>query len=180
MFNNNKLLRDYKLCIMLVGLPASGKSTIRNKILNEFIPNNNNFVVISRDDILEKHIANLGITYRESFGDQEFQDKINMEFDQLKTNSIGHNVIIDLTNLSKKIRENNLQPYKTSDTNYLYVAIVCKSSMKELLERNNAREETGRNIPIDVIMSMIERYEDPVISEGFDIILDAIRFLTNF
>ena len=165
---------NFHVCILLVGLPGSGKSTIRRKIIEKF-PSCFNFKIVSRDDILEETIKHYGLSYRESFLHKEVQDEVNVRFEEMKRNAVGENVIVDLTNLSREVRAQNLAPYKEL-SNYWKVAIVCERSMKELLETNEQRSLFGRNIPLDVIMGMVARFEEPTLSEGFNAILSSRDF----
>lgn len=170
MFNFNN---ESRFLVMLVGLPGSGKSTVRKRLVEKF--QKANFVIISRDDILEETVKRYGLPYRESFLHKEVQDEVNERFEEMKRDVIGQNVIIDLTNLSKEVRANNLAPYKEL-SNYWRVAVVCERSFKELLETNEERSRFGRNIPLDVIMGMVSRYQEPTLSEGFDAILSGRDF----
>ena len=85
----------YKKLIVLVGLPASGKSTYVKNI------NHRDSVVISSDAIREE--LNISSHTKESNGIvfKEVHDRI---FKYLNKNSNVSNIIVDSTNLSKKDR----------------------------------------------------------------------------
>ena len=149
-----------KEIILLVGLPASGKSTYISKM-------NGKFAIVSNDLYVEKIAKKLNLIYTEAF------DKINRddvlsntrkEFDK----AIGKNksVIVDNTNMNTKERSYFM---KSTAEEYKRIAIIFKISDAELRKRLNKRgEKTGKVIPYEVIEKMKARYEPPTTKEGFD------------
>ena len=143
---------------ILVGPPASGKSTWVNK-------NKKNSIIISRDDIVEKHAKNHGITYNETFGNKEIQKAVNTELEShtVKTIKSGKDIIVDMTNMSKKSRSRMLN--RVPD-NYTKNAVVFNVPKSELIKRlDNREKETGKHIPLNVIDDMIKRFEQPTKDE---------------
>jgi len=149
-----------KEIILLVGLPASGKSTYISKMKGKYI-------IVSNDLYVEKIAKKLNLTYTEAF------DKINRddvlsntrkEFDKaIKKNK---SVIVDNTNMNVKERS-----YFTKSTSedYKRIAIIFKISDSELRKRLDKRgKETGKIIPDEVIEKMKARYDPPTTKEGFD------------
>ena len=49
------------------------------------------------------------------------------------------------------------------------IAIVFNYNKQEILERNESRK--NKRIPIEVIDSMINKYDTPTLEEGFDLIV---------
>jgi tRNA uridine 5-carbamoylmethylation protein Kti12 len=49
------------------------------------------------------------------------------------------------------------------------IAIVFNYNKQEILERNESRK--NKKIPIEVIDSMINKYDTPTLEEGFDLIV---------
>lgn len=150
--------------IILVGPPLSGKDTYLKTI------GFSNYTVISRDDILMDFSK--GKNYSDSFKtvDQNIVDReLNNKIQKAVENK--DNVIINMTNLSKKGRKRHLIKFPNLD--YEKIAIVFpKLSLDEYLRRNDKRnEEQDKFIPPSVIKDMVERWEDVTYDEGFDKII---------
>ncbi len=150
--------------IILVGPPLSGKDTYLNNHLFE------DFKIISRDDIL-MNLSEVN-DYSEAFRlvnqkkvDRIFKDTI------LDSTRRKESVIINMTNLTKKTRKKHLLKFDSSD--YEKIAIVFpKLTIEEYSSRNNKRnQEENKFIPLSVITTMIERWEDTSEDEGFDQII---------
>ena len=167
-FVNNQFF-NY-LCIMkskvilLVGPPLSGKDSLLKKL------NLGDVTIVSRDDILMSlHNTN---DYSEAFHkvDQKEVDKLLNRKIQDCIDS-KKNVVINMTNLSKKGRNRHLCKFPIE--NYEKVAIVFpKLSLTEYLNRNQKRKlEENKFIPPNVIQSMIDNWEDVTTEEGFNKII---------
>jgi len=150
--------------ILLIGPPLSGKDTYLNS------QNYSDYVTISRDDILMSlHDTD---DYSSAFNtvNQKEVDKI---LNQKIQDSISEkkNVIINMTNLSKKSRNRHL--CKFPNQTYEKIAIVFpKLDISEYEIRNTKRKtEINKFIPIDVITDMLDRWEDVNSDEGFDSII---------
>lgn len=145
--------------IVLAGPPMSGKSTWIKE-------NHPDTEVISRDEILMEVYGsrNYGEAYKNV--DQNKVDKILKERISEYARE-GRNVILDMTNLSKKVRRRNLAHYGKK---YTKVAVAFPIlPMEEYKRRNEFRkEEENKNIPIHVLLNMIKIYAMPTIDEGFD------------
>ena len=153
-----------KKVIILVGPPLSGKDTYLKT--QDF----SDFVIVSRDDIvMSLHTSG---DYNQAFSqvDQKLVDKILNETIQ---NSIDNkrNVVINMTNLTKKTRQRHLSKFP-SDI-YDKVAVVFpKLPLEEYINRNLRRQnEENKFIPLNVIESMINNWEDVEYEEGFDKII---------
>ena len=80
----------------------------------------------------------------------------------------GRDIVVDRTNMTKKSRRSFLASLPGS---YRREARVFQIPEETLRDRLQARAEaTGKFIPPHVITSMREGYEEPVLSEGFDLI----------
>jgi predicted kinase len=150
--------------ILLVGPPLSGKDTyLRSKDFSDF-------VIISRDDILMSlHNTN---DYSDAFNqvDQKLVDKLlNQKIQDCIDNK--KNVIINMTNLSKKSRNKHLCKFPNSD--YEKIAIVFpKINLCDYINRNdNRKKEENKFIPVGVIQSMIENWQEVTEDEGFNTII---------
>ncbi len=152
--------------VMLVGLPAVGKSTIRATIAASLYDP----VIISSDDIIERECSKVGITYNEGF--KRFIKMATSEVTQLATQAVNDNrdVVWDQTNLTSKQRQQKMAVF----SNYEKVAVVVQcSNQQEYEQRLNSRP--GKNIPQNVINSMRANFQMPSETEGFDevIVIDT-------
>ena len=144
-------------CILLCGLPASGKSTYADK----HFPMGN---IMSTDIVIENIARSYGMTYDAAFKNLiSFAENVMWKHIDWSI-EVGNDIIIDRTNLSAKSRKkfiDKLKPY-----GYTFEAIVFPTPEKEEWERRlNSRE--GKTIPQNVLDSMVQNYEQPTIAEGF-------------
>lgn len=143
--------------IMLIGPPASGKSTwIQN--------NKQDHVIISTDDIIEMWGSELGLTYSEVWKTMFKDAERKMKEDYHQALMDNRNIIIDRTNMSKKIRSKLLF---SVPENYWKYGIIFSASREELDRR--LLQRPGKHIPAFVMDDMLERYEEPTLEE-FDAI----------
>jgi len=152
--------------IMLVGLPASGKSTYIKQLLAD--NPDKHYVVISTDDILSALGDAEGLSYSQAFDKFSGQadKKMKIQFRQAKnTNS---NIVIDRTNLTLNGRRKFLSQLPKE---YLTKAVVFDVSRDELDRRLLRREiETGKYVPKHVVDSMQRNYVPPSKSEFNEIV----------
>jgi predicted kinase len=149
---------------ILIGLPRSGKSTwIANNVVDE--------VVISRDDTLVKYAKeHYDVkTYSEAFKalNDNDQRKVDSIIATLFHNSIreGKDVIIDMTNMSKKSRHKWLVRFGG-----IKKAIVFATDLDEIARRNeHDRKTIGKFIPQYVLDNMAKSFVYPQYDE-FDTI----------
>lgn len=149
---------------VLIGLPASGKSTWRENYLAS--NPESDCVICSTDDLIEEYASANGMTYSEAFGKVNFKD-LNARFRNRFRQAInaGKDVIVDRTNMSVKSRKEYL---KNIPDSYEKVAVVFVVPDPELKRRLAAREAaTGKGIPEQVINDMAARYVAPS-REEFD------------
>ncbi len=152
--------------VFMVGCPASGKSTIAEKISEE-----GNAVVVSSD-----------MVRKELFGDENCQDNPNLVFNRAckiaaKDLYDGFDVVFDATNLHKKDRSASLMRIMTilselggnkEDVNL--EAVLVRTDLETCLERNRSRK---RHVPEDVLTRMwraSESISDKTLKdEGFSV-----------
>lgn len=141
---------------MLVGLPASGKSTYAKSLKQAY--GEEKTIIIESD------------SYRERlYGDSAIQGDNSKLFelihsDILKRLSEGFNVIFDATNVSRKHR---LSIVQRLSNNVVKECIIVATSYPRCLERNEQRE---RKVPKEVIDRMWKSFQIPTYTEGWDII----------
>src|SRR5882672_9964025 len=86
--------------IVLIGLPAAGKSTF----VTNFLKTHPDYVVISSDDILERIAIETGIDYNRAF--LEYREDAESEYSINLSKAINErlNIIVDRTNQTVKAR----------------------------------------------------------------------------
>ena len=146
---------------ILVGVPASGKTTYRNVI------NASNFVVVSSDDIIEELCANSGVTYSEGFS--SFINEANRVFNNKLQTALknGDCILVDRTNLTKQSRKRILSQVPD---NYYKEAIVFPVPETDVWNKRLA-SRPDKNIPSYILQSMVASYEVPTQDEGFDSVI---------
>ena len=146
---------------ILVGVPASGKTTYRNVI------NASNFVVVSSDDIIEELCANSGVTYSEGFS--SFINEANRVFNNKLQTALknGDCILVDRTNLTKQSRKRILSQVPD---NYYKEAIVFPVPETDVWNKRLA-SRPDKNIPSYILQRMVASYEAPTQDEGFDSVI---------
>jgi len=142
--------------ILMVGIPASGKTTIRNKLFPRA-------EIISPDDYI-------GYTKQNPWTPQKARkawkkaDALLLEAFKRKDDVI----IFDATFVSPKRRRKYIGMANRND--FKVIATYCPISVDVAIERNASREEF-RQVPKFVINRMFFDLVPPSIEEGFDKVL---------
>lgn len=152
--------------IIMIGPPLVGKSTAIKQWSEKF---KGELTIVSRDAImLEEYGSD---NYAEAFKNVN-QKKVNRLLSESieSANEDRKNVIIDMTNLSNKRREQTLDYF---DDDYYKVAIIFDTpSKEELMKRNEKRfQEENKYIPEHVIDSMCKSFVPVKDKEGFNKII---------
>lgn len=151
----------HKLFI-LVGLPASGKSTYIRDILSVEFPD---AIVVSTDNHIEQYATSMNKTYNQVFSDyikpatSLTLDDVEYAFENKK------DVIWDQTNLTVDSRKKKLNMFP----NYEKHCIVFETPVEYEHDRR-LQSRPGKNIPYHVIKSMKNSFQEPTKDEGFDTI----------
>ena len=148
---------------MLIGVPASGKSTWVNQ------HRNSNTLVASSDDYIEKQAEKMGATYNDVFDDFIKAANTHAIATARKAFSDNLDLIWDQTNLTKNGRRQKLKMVPNS---YNKIAVFFPTPHEDVLKKR-LTSRPGKNIPDYVINSMIKTIEKPSKDEGFDEILTA-------
>ncbi len=144
-------------CYQLVGVPGSGKSTwIKSQDWARDLP------VISTDRFVEAYAQEQGKTYSEVF-EEYMPIAVKLMANQAAIcRANGLDVIWDQTSttLASRTRKFNALP------DYEHIAVVFKTPTADELARRLA-SRPGKNIPDDVMRSMITGFDMPTEDEGF-------------
>lgn len=137
--------------IMLVGLPASGKSTVAQDLMG----GRDDTVYISSDDI---RVELTGDVNNQDINGQVFSEMAIRTKNALKERK---NVIYDATNINRKKRIGLLRQLPK---NVEKIALYVATPYEEVLRRNMNRE---RKVPTYVIDNMYKNMQIPIYSEGW-------------
>ena len=149
--------------IMLIGVPASGKSTWVRKNASP------NTVIASSDDYIDAQAAAAGKTYSEVFGQHVKAAAQHVDQTVAQAVKLGKDIIHDQTNLTVKSRKIKLAAIPD---NYEKIAVVFATpSSDEWRKRLNSRP--GKTIPHNILLGMQSSMQLPTVDEGFDKIVVA-------
>jgi predicted kinase len=162
-FTENELAAGSNF-IMLVGAPASGKTTFANDLVDEYSATDHKFTIVSPDYIRR----DLGfLEYRREDNSKVFAIVYERLTDLLDT---GENVIYDATNCNRKDRNKIMHVIKGFYNKS--VCLVSKTDFLTCCNRNDQRPEEYRKVPQDVLERMYISLMNnpPHIFEGYDVI----------
>ena len=151
-------------CTILVGVPASGKSTWTRIMYGDYTA-----PVASTDKVIEEVASNYGMSYNDGFKDLiGFAEKVMWR--QITTYLMrGADFVIDRTNLSVKSRAKFIDKLKLHRYEIECVVFPMPGTEQLPTEEWNRRLDSrpGKTIPGHVLSSMIEHYDPPTLAEGF-------------
>ena len=138
--------------LMLVGLPASGKSTISQKLAKEY-----NAIIFSSDKLREEMFGDVN--------DQEHNQELFVELHKRIKDFLrnGKSAIYDACNVSYKRRIAFLAELKSIECKK--ICVVMATPYEECLQRNANRD---RKVPEHVIKRMYYSFDIPWYYEGWD------------
>lgn len=143
--------------IMLVGLPASGKTTLASLYRESC-----GYTSFSSDDIrIELFGRENGFTKEQNA--QVFDEMLKRTKTAMDD---GQNVIYDATNIRRKRRINTLTQLKAAHPDAEYRCILCIVPYGVCKSRNNAR--WFDQVPEDVVERMYKTFEVPCQQEGWN------------
>lgn len=146
---------DKQRFIMLVGIPASGKSTVAEDLKRD------------RDDIIYLSSDKLREELLNDVNNQDNNSLVFVEMAKRTREALkdGKHVIYDATNISRKKRRGLLQQLPK---NIEKIVIYMATPYKTIVERNQNRD---RVVPQEVIDRMYKNMQIPIYSEGWDKII---------
>ncbi|XP_022139874.1 heterogeneous nuclear ribonucleoprotein U-like protein 1 isoform X2 [Momordica charantia] len=160
--DNNALLgptfsnvRDCEV-MMMVGLPASGKSTWAKKWVDDHPEKR--YVLLGTNLILDQ-MKLPGLLRKHNYGERfdRLMDRATGIFNVLlsRAASIPRNYIIDQTNVYKNARRRKLKPF----ADFQKIAVVVFPKPEELQCRSAKRSrEMGKEVPADAVNDMLANY----------------------
>lgn len=148
--------------IIMVGLPATGKTTMRNSL------DLTGFHIASSDDIIENIARENGKTYDDVFKDNIKTANRDFNIGLSKAYQENKDVFIDRTNLNKKGRAaviDGIPPHYRVE-----VIQIAKPNTKEQISEwvRRLKSREGKTIPSNVIENMFANYQDVTMDEGVD------------
>lgn len=147
-----------KTAYILVGVPAAGKSTWYKNF-----PNDPPSVYVSTDLFVEQEANRVGKTYNEVFEDY-MPTAVELMADVVrKATQSEMDVVWDQTSVSVRSRKRKFQMLR----GYWMIAVVFPTPPVEVLMKRLA-SRPGKQIPWEVVGSMINNFEMPTVEEGFD------------
>jgi predicted kinase len=149
--------------IMLIGVPASGKSTWVRKNAGS------NTVIASSDDYIDAQAAAAGKTYSEVFGQHVKAAAQHVEQTVAQAVKLGNDIVHDQTNLTVKSRKSKLVMIPD---NYEKIAVVFPTPSDNEWRRRLA-SRPGKTIPSNILLGMQSSMQLPTADEGFDKIIGA-------
>jgi predicted kinase len=150
-------------CYILVGVPGAGKSTWISKAPVDW----NNTVVASTDNYVEKVAKQRGKTYSEVFKEVMPKAVHEMARTVRKAVEAKQDIIWDQTSTTIGSRA---KKFNMLTDDYEVIAVVFPTpEPAEHARRLKGRE--GKNIPDNVMRSMINGWEEPTEAEGFSKII---------
>jgi predicted kinase len=137
--------------IMLMGLPASGKSTVAEDLSQQF-----NAQILSSDQLRKELYGNEG----NQDNNQNVFEELNKRANRLLAEGI--NVIYDSTNLNRKKRKHLINHVIKADEKLIF---YLNTHLNTCLERDKAR---SRIVGKEVIERMYKNLHIPVLNEGWN------------
>jgi len=144
-------------CYQLIGVPGSGKST--------WIKNQDwalGLTIVSTDAFVEDYARKEGKTYNEVFKDY-MPEAVKLMAEQVVfARKHGHTILWDQTSttIASRKKKFNMLP------GYEHIAVVFRTPNRDELDvRLSGRP--GKDIPKEVVDSMIAGWEEPSLEEGF-------------
>lgn len=153
------------ICIMMVGLPATGKSTR----VCQLVEMNPDVFVYSTDNLVEEWAKVQGWSY--DFAFSKYINKATSEMNHLLDTAIrcGLDIIWDQTNLGAKKRAKSI--IRMCNAGYRveceYILLPQGDSQWEDWHFR-MKNRPGKTIPDSIIESMMDSFVKPTVEEGFN------------
>ena len=142
---------------VMIGLPASGKTTYAKKL---GIP------IISRDNIVMELGKSTGYEECWEGADQKAVDK-TLEKKLVSLKRLGDDFVVDMTNVSPKSRRRSLHGLGGA---YHKKAVVMATGSREVYARNFKRKAEGKILDVNVLHKMMMGFTVPMYDEFDEIV----------
>ncbi|GJX04696.1 heterogeneous nuclear ribonucleoprotein U-like protein 1 [Tanacetum coccineum] len=163
--------------IMMVGLPASGKTTWAEKWVNDHPEKR--YILLGTNLALDQ-MKVPGLHRKHNYGERfnHLMDRATGIFNTLITRAsrTPRNFIIDQTNVYKSARRHKLKPFAY----YQKIAVVCFPRPEDLKARSEKRlRETGKDVPADAVNEMLANFVLPKSKDmpGTDEYFDQVVYI---
>lgn len=153
------------ICYIMVGLPASGKSTR----VDEMVEMKHDAFVYSTDNILERTARQLGKTYDEVF--EKHIKFAQTEADIWLADAIKNrlDIVWDQTNLGLKKRKRIINRMKQAGYVVECECYLPPETEEDIAEwKHRLHSRTGKTISDHIIENMVKTFVIPTLDEGFD------------
>jgi predicted kinase len=158
-----------KRLIILVGLPASGKSTIAKNLVIQ-----HGGVIVATDKIREELYG----TRKELGGKEIFTEAKNRIVKAFKDGE--KNVYFDATNLRSKKRASFIRSIQEQIDEKISVVALLIAVSKDTVRIQNERRPQEHQVPAYVIERMLRNFQMPMYHEGFSHIIVFYNDIFNF
>lgn len=158
---NNLNISDNTL-IVLMGFPASGKSTVVKQLVSSYA---GEIKVFSFDDRWNEYVESVVAVEDENKERKRVLKEMRADIrEYLKT---GKPLIVDGTNLTKKIRKSYNSWLQQAKVDYTRILIHITTPFEECVQRNSLRSDRDK-VPDSVMKFMKEKlYQEPSMDEGW-------------
>jgi len=146
--------------VFLIGAPGSGKSTYAVNFTAL------GYKLISTDAYIERFADAAGKKYGDVFKDTVGAAEADMKRELDRAITAGENVVWDQTNMTVKTRAPKVS--KLVKAGYNVIAVTFEVPMSVIVPRLEKRAmQTGKDIPFNIVASMLSNYQRPTGNEGF-------------
>lgn len=160
-----KNTQNKPVIIFMMGVPASGKSTLIKEIQNKLGINE----VISIDNLAEDYAEKNNINYRAAItlNFKIFKSQLNKRVEELRLNPSSF--IWDQINSRKNLREGKLGMFK----NKCFIVGICMNPEgKDLINRMiNRKLFSDKDLSAAMVNDLHQDFQFPELKEGFDEII---------
>ena len=159
-----------RICVIMGGLPGSGKSTLRHNLLRCVADTHENILpawtCVATDDEVEAIAKRLGKTYSEVWAGVIKEAEATFWAKLKQAVEMGDQVIfVDRTNLTQKGRKKIMDTVNALSDDFIFVSLHVYCHSKEAKERRASR--VGKEIPEDQIEKMRDSIQAVTYGEGF-------------